>query len=53
MLGVNPERQPAEAILAYQDKPDAGGERVVLTCGGSILAVDEKTFAAALKAQAK
>jgi hypothetical protein len=53
VLGVNPERQPADAILAYPAKPDVGGERVVLTCGGSILVMDEKTFEAAPKAQAR
>ena len=53
VLGVNPERQPADAILAYPAKPDVGGERVVLTCGGNILPMDEKTFAASPKAQAK
>ncbi|HMF11469.1 MAG TPA: hypothetical protein VKE94_04165 [Gemmataceae bacterium] len=53
VLGVSPERQPADAILAYPAKPDPGGERVVLTCGGNIVPMDEKTFAAAPKAQAK
>jgi hypothetical protein len=53
VLGVDPARQPADAILAYTEKPDVGGERVVLTCGGNILAMDEKTFAAAPKAQAR
>lgn len=53
VLGVNPEKQPANAILAYSTKPDAVGEHVVLTCGGNILPMDEKTFAAAPKAQAR
>jgi hypothetical protein len=53
VLGVNPERQPAEAILAYPTKPDAVGERVVLTCGGNIVPMDEKSFQAAPKARAR
>jgi hypothetical protein len=53
VLGVNPERQPADAILAYPTKPDAVGERLVLTCGGNFVPMDEKTFAAAPKAQAR
>jgi len=53
VLSVNPERQPADAILAYPTKPDAVGERLVLTCGGNFVPMDEKTFAAAPKAQAR
>ena len=53
VIGVSPERQPADAILAYAANLDPGGERVVLTCGGNIVVMDEKTFAAAPKAQAK
>jgi hypothetical protein len=53
ILGVNPERQPGDAILAYQNQPDAQGERVVLTCGGEIKVMDEKTFEAAPKAKVR
>jgi hypothetical protein len=53
ILGVNPERQPSDAILAYQTEPDKGGERVVLTCGGQILVMDNSKFEAAPKARAK
>jgi hypothetical protein len=53
VLGISPDRQPGEAILAYQTEPDAQGERVVLTCGGSIQVMDAKTFEAAPKAQAR
>jgi hypothetical protein len=53
ILGVNPDRQPSDALLAYQAEPDAQGERVVLTCGGSIVVMNAKTFGAAPKAQAR
>ena len=53
ILVVNPERQPGEAILAYQNHPDDKGERVVLTCGGEIKVMDEKTFESAPKAKGK
>jgi hypothetical protein len=53
ILGVSPDRQPGEAILAYQTEPDAQGERVVLTCGGSLLVMDKATFEATPKAQAR
>jgi hypothetical protein len=53
ILGVSPERQPGEAILAYQNHPDDKGERVVLTCGGEIKVMDEKTFQTAPKAKAR
>jgi hypothetical protein len=53
VLGVSPDRQPSEAIFAYQTEPDKNGERVVLTCGGSIKVMDAKTFETAPKAQAR
>src|SRR5262245_17107499 len=51
VLGVDPERQPRDAILAYQAEPDAKGERVVLTCGGNVQVMDTTTFEAAPKAK--
>jgi hypothetical protein len=53
VLGVNPERQPPDAILAYQAEPDQNGERVVLKCNGQVTVMDTKTFEAAPKAKAK
>jgi hypothetical protein len=53
ILGVSPERQPGEAIFAYQAVPDAQGERVVLTCGGSVKVMNAKAFESAEKAQAR
>ncbi|HMF13837.1 MAG TPA: hypothetical protein VKE94_16075 [Gemmataceae bacterium] len=53
ILGVRPSRQPGDAILAYQAQPDASGERVVLTCSGSVQVMDAKSFETAPKAQAK
>jgi len=53
ILGVNPERQPGEAILAYQTEPDDQGERVVLTCSSEVMVMSAKTFEAATKARAR
>jgi hypothetical protein len=53
ILGVAPDRQPSDAIFAYQTEPDKHGERVVLTCGGSVTVMDQKTFEATPKAQAR
>jgi hypothetical protein len=53
ILGVSPDRQPAETIFAYQTEADAQGERVVLTCSGTIKVMGSKEFEGAAKAQAK
>lgn len=53
ILGVNPERQPGDAILAYRAEPDNNGEREVLKCNGQVTVMDTKTFEAAPKAKAK
>jgi len=53
VLGVNPERQSPDAILAYQKEPDQNGERVVLKCNGQVTVMDMKTFEATPKARAK
>jgi hypothetical protein len=54
ILGVNPEKQPGQAILAYTQEPDANGERVVLLCNLSTpQAMGTQAFEAAPKAQGK
>ena len=53
ILGVNPERQPSDALLAYQTEPDHLGERVVLTCSLQPKVMTAKEFDTAQKAQAK
>jgi hypothetical protein len=53
VLGVNPERQPPDALLAYQAEPDQNGERVVLKCNGQVTVMDAKTFEAAPKAKTR
>jgi hypothetical protein len=53
ILGVNPDKQPGETILAYTQEPDAQGEHVVLLCNLTVQAMTAKTFEAAPKAQAR
>src|SRR5262249_29624380 len=53
ILGVDPQRQPSDAILAYQTEPDKEGERVVLTCGLQPKVMTAKEFEAAPRAQAR
>jgi hypothetical protein len=53
ILGVNPEKQPGETVLAYTQEPDAQGEHVVLLCNLSVQVMSAKTLESSPKAQAK
>jgi|SRR5262245_30881736 len=51
ILGTNPEKQPAEAILAFTAEPDAQNEHVVLLCNLAVQVMGKPKFDAAPKAK--
>jgi hypothetical protein len=47
VLGLDLSHQPGNAVLAYENKPDAQGRRSVLLCDGSVQQMTAQEFDAA------